>query len=104
MTTADVKAEAKAAGFDLCGVAPVGSFPELGFLGEWLSRGYAGEMHYMHRTADRRADVRAIMPSAQSVIALGVVYNTDRLYSESAKGPDPEPPSRDMRGEMIITW
>ena len=59
LTTADVKAEAKAAGFDLCGIAPAGRFPELGFLGEWLSRGYAGEMHYLHRTADRRADVRA---------------------------------------------
>ena len=81
LTTADVKAEAKAAGFDLCGIAPVAGFPELGFLGEWLSRGYAGEMHYMHRTAERRADVRAIMPSAQSVISLGVVYNTDRPYS-----------------------
>ena len=87
LTTADVKAEAKAAGFDLCGVATVGKFPELGFLGEWLSRGYAGEMHYMHRTADRRADVRAIMPSAQSVIALGVVYNTDRPYSHQQKDP-----------------
>src|SRR5262245_22113524 len=38
-------------------------------------------MHYMHRTGERRADVRAVMPSAQSVISLGVVYNTDRPYS-----------------------
>ena len=87
LTTADVKAEAKAAGFDLCGVAPVASFPELGFLGEWLSRGYAGEMHYMQRTADRRADVRAVMPSARSVISLGVVYNTDRPYSNQQSDP-----------------
>ena len=81
LTAADVKSEARAAGFDLCGIAPAASFPELGFLGEWLSRGYAGEMHYLHRTAERRADVRAVMPSAQSVISLGVVYNTDRPYS-----------------------
>ena len=76
-----VKAEAAALGFDLCGVAPVGAHAELGFLQEWLSRGYAGQMHYMHRTAERRADVRAVMPSARSVISLGVVYNTDRPYS-----------------------
>jgi epoxyqueuosine reductase len=81
LTTRDVKMEAKAAGFDLCGVAPVADFPELGFLTDWLSRGYAGEMHYMHRTAERRADVRAVMPSARSVISLGVIYNTDRPYS-----------------------
>ena len=81
LTAADVKSEARAAGFDLCGIAPAASYPELGFLGEWLSRGYAGEMHYLHRTAERRADVRAVMPSVQSVISLGVIYNTDRPYS-----------------------
>jgi epoxyqueuosine reductase len=81
LTAQDVKMEARAAGFDLCGVAPVADFPELRFLTDWLSRGYAGEMHYMHRTAERRADVRAVMPSARSVISLGVVYNTDRPYS-----------------------
>ena len=59
LTTRVVKAEAAEAGFDLCGIAPVGGFPELQFLNEWLERGYAGEMHYMHRSAERRADVRA---------------------------------------------
>jgi epoxyqueuosine reductase len=87
LTTAEVKTEAKAAGFDLCGVAPVADFPELNFLTEWLARGYAGEMHYMRRTADRRADVRAIMPSARSVISLGVVYNTERPYSTQQSDP-----------------
>lgn len=82
-----VKAEAAAVGFDLCGIASVESHPELTFLHEWLARGYAGEMHYMHRTADRRADVRAVMPSAQSVISLGVVYNTDRPYSNQRRDP-----------------
>ena len=81
LTTADVKSEATAAGFDLCGIAPVQSHRELSFLHEWLARGYAGEMQYMHRTAERRADVRAVMPSARCVISLGVVYNTDRPYS-----------------------
>ena len=81
LTTAEVKSEARAAGFDLCGVTAVADYPELNFLAEWLARGYAGEMHFMHRTAERRADVRAVMPSAQSVISLGVVYNTDRPYS-----------------------
>ena len=85
VTAGFVKAEAARLGFDLCGIAPAGAFPELQFLAEWLDRGYAGEMHYMHRTAERRADVRAVMPSARSVISLGVVYNAPRPYSiESA--------------------
>jgi epoxyqueuosine reductase len=87
LTARDVKLEASAAGFDLCGVAAAANYPELGFLTGWLSRGYAGEMHYMHRTAERRADVRAVMPSAQSVISLGVVYNTDRPYSNQHSDP-----------------
>jgi epoxyqueuosine reductase len=81
LTTSSVKAEAAALGFDLCGIAEAGSFPELQFLAQWLERGYAGEMHYMHRSAERRADVRAVLPSAKSVISLGVVYNARRPYS-----------------------
>jgi epoxyqueuosine reductase len=87
LTAARIKAEAVAVGFDLCGIASADSFPELSFLREWLDRGYAGEMHYMHRTAERRADVRAVMPSARSVISLGVVYNTDRPYSTENADP-----------------
>jgi epoxyqueuosine reductase len=87
ISSADVKAEAAAAGFDLCGIAPADSFPELRFLREWLELGYAGEMHYMQRTAERRSDVRAVMPSARSVISLGVVYNTDRPYSTENADP-----------------
>lgn len=81
MSSADVKREALALGFELCGITPAEAFPELGFLDEWLARGYAGEMRYMHRTAEGRADVRNIMPSARSVIALGTLYNADRPYS-----------------------
>jgi epoxyqueuosine reductase len=87
LTAEYVKAQAAAVGFDLCGIAPADSFPELGFLQEWLDRGYAGEMHYMHRTAERRADVRAVMPSARSVISLGIVYNADRPYSTENADP-----------------
>jgi epoxyqueuosine reductase len=65
----------------VCGIAPAAAHRELAFLRDWLDRGYGGEMHYLHRTADRRADVRHVMPSAQSVICLGTVYNTDRPYS-----------------------
>jgi epoxyqueuosine reductase len=81
MTSYEVKAEARAIGFDLCGVAPAAAPPELAFFREWLDRGYAGQMRYLGRTADRRADVRRVLPSARSVVMLGTVYNTDRPYS-----------------------
>ena len=81
MTAAEIKARAAELGFDACGIAPVEPFKELGFLRRWLARGYAGEMQYLERSADRRDDVRAVMPSARSVICLATVYNTDRPYS-----------------------
>ena len=62
-------------------MAPVDAFPELSFYREWLAKGYAGEMEYLHRTASRRADVREVMPGARSVIVLGTLYNADRPYS-----------------------
>jgi len=82
-----VKRQAVALGFDLCGIAPAAHHPELAFLRQWLDEGYAGEMHYMHRSADRRADVRAVMPSARSVIVLGTIYNVDRPYSTETASP-----------------
>ena len=81
MTSADIKAQAKRLGFDLCGVAPASDHAELRFYREWLDRGYAGEMAYLHRSAERRADVRNVVPSAQTVIVTGTLYNTDRPYS-----------------------
>ncbi|HEY6508521.1 MAG TPA: QueG-associated DUF1730 domain-containing protein, partial [Vicinamibacterales bacterium] len=81
LSAADVKARARELGFDLCGVAPAADHPELAFLDEWLARGYAGKMGFMTGTAEFRRDVRAVMPSAQTVIVTGTLYNTDRPYS-----------------------
>jgi epoxyqueuosine reductase len=85
--TADlIKSLASRAQFDLCGIAPVESFPELSILHDWLAREFHGEMQYLQRNADRRSDVRAVVPGARSVIMLGTVYNTDREYSTEVGG------------------
>jgi epoxyqueuosine reductase len=76
-----IKARAKELGFDACGVAPATAHPELRFFDEWLSRGYAASMAYLARSAGKRADVRNVLPSARSVIALATLYNTNRPYS-----------------------
>ena len=88
LTSPAIKSQALASGFDLCGVARATNYPELSFLAEWLARGYAGNMGYLHRSARRRADVRRVMPSVRSVISLGVLYNTDRPYSIDVDEPD----------------
>src|SRR3954465_3241107 len=87
MTSADIKRHALSIGFDGCGIAPAAAHPELTFFREWLDRGYAGEMGYLHRSADQRADVRNVVPNAQTVIAPATVCNTARPYSIECADP-----------------
>jgi epoxyqueuosine reductase len=87
LTAAGIKLKARELGFDLCGVAPAASHPELTFFREWLDRGYAGEMGYLSRSAEKRADVRAVLPSARTVIVTATLYNTDRPYSTERVDP-----------------
>ena len=88
LTPKAIKRKAHELGFDLCGIAPAEPFPELAFLRDWLDRGYAGEMAYLERSAARRADVRAVVPGARSVIVTGTLYNTDRPYSTEPHASD----------------
>jgi epoxyqueuosine reductase len=87
VTSAEIKTRAAELGFDLCGIAPAGDLKELAFFPDWIARGYAGEMQYLERSAERRADVRAVMPSARSVVSLGTIYNTSRPYSTEIADP-----------------
>jgi epoxyqueuosine reductase len=88
ITAASIKAKAREVGFDLCGIAPASDHPELKFFREWLDRGYAGEMAYLERSADRRADVRRVLPTALTVIVTGTIYNTQRPYSTECVDPN----------------
>lgn len=87
LTPQAVKQRARELGFDLCGIARAEAFPELHFLVDWLARGYDGEMRYLARNADKRRDVRRVLPSARSVIVLGSIYNTGRPSSLERNDP-----------------
>src|SRR5882672_1785923 len=88
MTNANLAARtmelARAAGFDLCGIAPAAEFPELGHLEEWLNRGYAGEMRYLQD--DRRRSPAHVVQGARSVIVCALNYNTALPASTEARG------------------
>src|ERR1700722_11391891 len=86
--------QARDAGFDLCGIAPVameattqareanavdGTFEELAHLPEWLARGYAGEMNYLRDA--RRGDPRLVLDGARSLIVVALNYNSSLPYS-----------------------
>jgi epoxyqueuosine reductase len=81
-------------GFDLCGIAPVAEFPELGHLDDWLERGYSGEMNYLRN--ERRRSPALVMPNARSVIVCALNYNTP--YPPSTVAPRPAEPAAGPRG------
>jgi epoxyqueuosine reductase len=81
LTSDTIKHHARELGFDLCGVAPSQVFPELAFFRQWIDRGYAGTMGYLPRSAERRSDVRKVLPSAQTVVVTGTLYNGGHPYS-----------------------
>lgn len=81
LTSEAIKHRAREIGFDVCGVAPAGAFPELAFFRQWIDRGYAGTMGYLPRSAERRSDARKVVPSARSVIVTGTLYNCGQPYS-----------------------
>jgi epoxyqueuosine reductase len=87
--------QARAIGFDLCGVTTIATAPatsdsasrsskdetfeEFAYLPEWLARGYAGEMNYLRDP--RRADPRLVLDGAQSLIVVALNYNSPSAYS-----------------------
>ncbi|MGB7561487.1 MAG: tRNA epoxyqueuosine(34) reductase QueG [Candidatus Acidiferrales bacterium] len=78
--------QARAFGFDLCGVARAEEFPELRKLPEWLARGYAGEMRYLHDA--RRTRAEDVVPGARSVIVCALNYNAAPPYSTAVAAND----------------
>ena len=78
---------AKELGFDLCGVVRAEKFPELEKFGEWLGRGYAGEMKYLEDP--RRVEPSLVMQGVRSAIVCALNYNTAHPYSiEATAGPN----------------
>lgn len=75
---ADFAAAAQRAGFALWGVAPAAPVEDFPVYEQWVADGMAGPMGYLadHRAA-LRADPRTLLPSAQSVLCVGRLYNTE---------------------------
>jgi epoxyqueuosine reductase len=78
LSASSIKEYALSIGFNLVGIAPVDPSPESAFFGEWLSRGFAGSMHYLERGAPARLDPASLLPGIRSVIVCAINYNTDR--------------------------
>jgi epoxyqueuosine reductase len=65
-----VKAVALELGFLACGITDPRPSAHAAQLDEWIARGYAGTMRYLHRQAAKRKDPRRIAPAARSVVVV----------------------------------
>ena len=67
-----LKAEAYARGAMLAGVTTLGPMDTAHAFDEWIANGYAGEMAYLERGAEKRRDSRLPVPGAVSALVIGV--------------------------------
>jgi len=69
-----IKAQAYGLGFDLAGITHLAPAESTRAFRDWLARGYAGEMSYLLRTADKRTDARLPVPAARSAVVVAMDY------------------------------
>lgn len=87
----EIKSKALQLGFDLAGItdaSPIDS-QQVKLLSNWLNRGYAGQMDFMHRNFKMRIDPAQHLQNAQSVICLALNYRPAKMNSPliSPKNP-----------------
>ena len=68
------KAHAYSLGFDLAGITALGPARTAREFDAWLSAGYAGDMHYLERGAEKRHDTRRPMPGTTHAIVVALDY------------------------------
>lgn len=73
-----IKAQAYGLGFDLTGITTLGPAETAAHFDEWLARGFAGEMAYMPRTAEKRKDSRLPLEGMRSAIVVAMSYGGDQ--------------------------
>ena len=70
----DIKAQAFGLGFDLVGITALGETETAPAFERWLESGYAGEMDYLARGAEKRRDTRRPAPGTVSAIVVAFDY------------------------------
>lgn len=69
-----IKEFANSLGLPLVGFAQIQKPPHGKFYLDWLEKGYHGEMDYMLRTKEKRANPNLVVPWAKSFIVFGMPY------------------------------
>jgi epoxyqueuosine reductase len=69
-----IRSQAYGLGFDLVGIATLGSMETAPHFEKWLDRGYAGDMHYLPKWAHKRRDSRLPYEGVRSAIVVAMSY------------------------------
>lgn len=69
-----LKAQAYGLGFDLAGIARLGPAETAPAFQDWVAKGYAGEMSYLPKGAEKRNDTRLPFAGAVSALVVGLDY------------------------------
>ena len=91
---ARLKTRARDLGFPLSGIAPATAADGFARFADWLDRGYAGQMGYLHRLRDERRHPRSVLENVRSVLMVGMEYGHPRaggvspLIAVTAQGAD----------------
>ena len=80
-------ASAHQLGFAACRVASASAPLHLKEFTDWVDAGAAGEMAYLHRAQEKRADPKEILPGARSIIVLATNYWQGTAPTQEADGP-----------------
>ncbi len=85
VTSAEIKAIAAGLGFTSVGILQAGRLDDAEMrLKEWLSRGYHGNMAWMEREPEKRADPQILMPGCRSVVVCTINYYTPHEHENSS--------------------
>jgi len=107
LSKAGLQALALEHGFDRVGVAFALEADGFAKLGEWLDRGYAGEMAYLHRHREARRHPASILPNVRSVVMLTMRYqpggddNASLRIASYAQGYDYHDVLRDRLNRLL---
>ena len=69
-----LKAQAFGLGFDLAGITTLGPAPTASAFNQWLADGFAGEMHYLERSVELRADSSSPEPGMRTAVVVAMNY------------------------------
>jgi epoxyqueuosine reductase len=69
-----IKKKAREFGFDDCRVTSAAAPASAEKLRAWLAEGRHGEMGYLRRNAEKRADPQKVLPGVRSIITLAISY------------------------------